>query len=227
MPMLRLIALAAALGFAPLGALAAEYTIEPLKEAPPEALAGEVRDALKPEGFRVLADGKPYLDVWLRQAVPAASKPAGPKGPIQFPFLGEGELLGAVRYAVEGYDYRDQSILEGVYTLRYGLQPVNGNHLGVSPFRDYALIVPAELDKALAPIAKKELETESAEASGTAHPAILMLLSAPKDAKAPPAMNENQDLDTWGAILPLPLKVDDAEPTAFPVQLVVEGAAAV
>jgi hypothetical protein len=224
---LRLIPLVAAL-LVPYVCRSAEYTVEPLKEAAPDALAAEIRDALSPTGYRILADGKPYIDLWLRKAVPASGQPAGPKGAILFPFLGEGELLGAARYAAEGFDYRDQSILEGVYTLRYGLQPVNGNHLGVSPNRDYALLVPAEIDKTLAPLAKEDLEKESAEAAGSAHPAVLMLLAAPEGTKGEPSMNQNKDLNTWGAVVPLPLKVGDgAEPSAFPVQLVVEGAASV
>ena len=77
-----------------------------------------------------------------------ASRP-GPKGAVLFPVLAEGELLGALRFPGEGHDYRDQTIAKGVYTLRYGFQPVNGDHLGVSTYRDYALLVPAAKDKAL------------------------------------------------------------------------------
>jgi hypothetical protein len=227
MPYLRPLALVAAL-IAPTLARSAEYAIEPLNEAAPDALAAEVRDALSPTGYRVTADGKPFLDIWLRKAVPASAEPAGPKGAVLFPFLGEGELLGAVRYAAEGFDYRDQSILEGVYTIRYGLQPVNGNHLGVSPNRDYALLVPADIDKGVDPLPKEDLEKESSEAAGTAHPAVLMLLAAPDGAKGEPAMNRNKDLDTWGAVVPLSLKVGEGgESSPFPVQLVVEGAAPV
>ena len=60
-----------------------------------------------------------------------------------FPFLADGELIGVLQFASEGHDYRDQSIAKGVYTMRYGLQPVNGDHLGVSTFRDYSLLLPA------------------------------------------------------------------------------------
>src|SRR6185312_11782542 len=115
---------------APLAASAQDgpFKVEPLKEAPPEALAGPVRGAMAPEGYRVTdGQGKPFLDLWLRKAVPASGKPSGPKGAILFPVLADGELLGAVRFAVEGHDYRDQAIAAGVYTVRYGLQPVNGD----------------------------------------------------------------------------------------------------
>src|SRR5262249_21712282 len=126
-----------------------------------------VRAVLADQGYRVVdGQGKPYAEIWLRKAVPASEKPAGPKGALLFPFLAEGELLGALRFPAEGHDNRDQTIAPGVYTLRYGLQPVNGDHLGVSPYRDYALLLPAVKDTALANLPGKRLEERSAESAG-------------------------------------------------------------
>lgn len=233
MPHTRAFALAALLGFGLLShgpiALGQEpYRIEAMDEAPPKDLADAIRGELQEKGYRITAGDKPFADVWLRKAVPAGSKPEGPKGAIQFPFLGEGELLGAMRYAAEGYDYRDQSILEGSYTLRYGLQPVNGDHLGVSPFRDYALLVPAELDEAAGPLEQEKLEKQSAEAAGTSHPAVLLLVTPPQGGDGQPTMHRDDERGNWGAVVPLPLKAPEAdEPTGFPVQLIIEGAAAV
>ena len=42
------------------------------------------------------------------------------------PFLAEGELLGVLHLVGEAHDYRDQTIEKGLYTMRYGLQPING-----------------------------------------------------------------------------------------------------
>lgn len=204
------------------------YTVEPLKSGPPEGLTAPVKAALAVEGVRVLdAEGKPFAEIWVRKAIPASGPPAGAKGTIQFPVLAEGELLGALRFVGEGHDYRDQTIAPGVYTLRYGLQPVNGDHLGVSPFRDYALLVPAAKDTATAPLVQKKLETQSSEAAGSSHPAILMLLGATGDAKSAPAIVRDEAKNTWGAVLGLPLEVKGgATTTPLPIQLVVVGAAA-
>lgn len=211
----------------PTAALAQEsYKIEPLKEAPPSDLAGEVRGALAAQGYKVVdGKGKTYAEFWLRKSVPASEKPSGPKGTVQFPFLAEGELLGALRYPAEGHDYRDQSIGKGVYTVRYGLQPVNGDHLGVSPFRDYALLLPAAKDRSLANVPEKPLHERSAEAAGTSHPAVLLLLTAPAGA-APPAIHHDPEKNTWGAVVPLNLAVPGSG-SAPPVrvQLIVVGAA--
>ena len=203
------------------------YTIEPLNEAPPTALAAPLRATLSAAGYKVVdGGGKTYAEIWLRASVPAAEKPGASKGQVLFPFLAEGELIGALRFPGEGRDYRDQSIAKGVYTLRYGLQPVNGDHLGVSPFRDYVLLLPAAKDVATAKLAKKPLEDRSAEAAGTSHPAILMLVTAPASGPKPPAISRDQEKNTWGAIIPLNLGIKGSDAaTPFPVQLIVVGAA--
>jgi hypothetical protein len=212
----------------PAAVLAQEsYKVEVLKEGPPAALAGEIKDVIAPTGYRIVNDqGKSYAEFWLRKAVPATGKPAGPQGAVLFPVLAEGELLGALRFPDEGHDYRDQAIAKGVYTLRYGLQPVNGDHLGVSTYRDYALLVSAGKDKAVADLPQKRLEQQSAESAGTNHPAVLMLLAAPEGSKAEPAMVRDEALDTWGAVVPLNLAVKGQSGSAsLPIQLILVGVA--
>src|SRR5205823_14273793 len=105
--------------------------------------------------------GRIVAEIWLRKTTSCSEKPTGPKGAIQFPFLADGELLGVLQFATEGHDYRDQPIAKGVYTMRYGLQPVNGDHLGVSTYRDYVLLLPAAKDKSLAVPTRKQLEDRS------------------------------------------------------------------
>jgi hypothetical protein len=202
------------------------YKVESLTEAPPDSLAPGVRDVLQSSGARVIGpDGKPLADIWLRKAIPASAKPAGPKGAVLFPNLASGELLGALRFLTEGHDYRDQAIPKGVYTLRYGVQPVNGDHLGVSVFRDYALMVSAAKDKDPATITQKQLETRSTETAGTSHPAVFMLVPAPADAK-PPAIARDEEKNLWGVVLALPLAVKgEPQPLPMATQLIVVGAA--
>src|SRR5271165_183962 len=131
------------------GSLAAQetYKVEELKKAPPSSISPEIAPALIAQGYRIVdGQGKPFADLWLRQSIPATSKPSGAKGVIQFPFLMESELLGVIELHGEAHDYRDQAIAQGLYTLRYGHQPVNGDHLGVSPFGDYVLLLPGAKD---------------------------------------------------------------------------------
>ena len=208
---------------------AQEYKVEVLKQAPPEAISSVVRGVLEAQGYRIVDDqGKSYAEFWLRKATPAQGKPAGPKGAILFPVLQEGVLLGALRFPEEGRDYRDQAIEPGAYTLRYGLQPVNGDHLGVSVNRDYVLLLPAAKDAALAALPRKKLEEGSSESAGTSHPAILMLTAAPdaSAAKGEPALVRDEAKNTWGAVVPLSLAVEgESAPLTLGIQLIVVGAA--
>jgi len=214
---------------APTGVRAREYKVETLKEGPPAVLSDAIKGAMSEQGYRVVdGEGNTYAEFWLRKAIPASGKPSGPREAVLYPILAEGELLGALRFPGEGHDYRDQTIAQGAYTLRYGLQPVNGDHLGVSPFRDFALLLPAAKDTELAPLAQKELESVSAEAAGTSHPAVLMLIAPPESASTTePTMVHDQEKDLWGVVIPLSLDVQDASgPMTLPVQLIVVGAAA-
>src|SRR5262249_43176349 len=147
------------------------FKVSVLKEPPPASLAADVRSAIADQGFRIQDDqGRNFADIWLRKAIPSTEKPGGPKGTILFPFLADGEMLGVLQFAAEGHDYRDQPIAKGIYTIRYGLQPVNGDHLGVSTYRDYSLLLPAAKDQSLALPPRKQLEGRSAESAGTSHP---------------------------------------------------------
>jgi hypothetical protein len=203
------------------------FTAEVLKESPPAAIADAVKADLSPTGYRVLdGKGKAYADIWLRKGTPASAKPAGANGTIQFPVLSEGVLVGALRYGQPGQDFRDQTIPAGVYTIRYGLQPQNGAHLGASPFRDFALLLPVAKDKGLDILAKKPLDEQSSEAAGTSHPAVLMLFAATDSVKADkPGIVEDKEKNTWAVVIPVPLAVKGGGTAQIDVQMVILGAA--
>jgi hypothetical protein len=207
------------------------YKVSVLKGPPPKAAAAAIRELLSDQGFRIEDDkGQALADIWLRKTIPGSEKPSGPKGAVLFPFLADGELIGLLEFPSEGHDYRDQPIPKGVYTMRYGLQPVNGDHLGVSIYRDYSLLLPAPKDQLPALPARKQLETKSAESAGTSHPAVLLLQGPP--AAGPktnfPSMIRDAEKNTWSVAVPFNILVKgQAEPIVQPVLLVVVGAAAV
>ena len=74
-----------------------------VKQGPPSSISPEITAVLNTQGYRIVdGQGKPFAEIWLRKAVPASAKPAGPSGVIQFPFLQESELLGVIQLAERG-----------------------------------------------------------------------------------------------------------------------------
>jgi hypothetical protein len=204
------------------------FKIEILKQGPPASISPEIAGALHSQGYRISdSQGKTFAELWLRKSIPATAKPLGPKGTIQFPFLAESELLGVVHFVEEGHDYRDQTIAKGIYTMRYGLLPVNGDHLGVSPYRDYSLLLPAAKDRSPATLPRKQLETQSAESAGSSHPAVLLLvIPPPAGPQSVPRMIHHVEKNTWQVVVPLNLAVKgETHPVTYPVSIIVVGTA--
>ncbi len=211
------------------GAIARDgMDVKVVEQAPPASLSKPIREVIDSQkAYRILDEsGEELAKVWLRKATPASEKPVRPKGVVQFPFFTDGELLGVIVFAKEGHDFRDQAVAQGVYTMRYGLQPVNGDHLGVSDYRDYALLLPASNDQQVAPPKRKQLEQKSAEAAGTSHPATFYLMASPSGSKASPAMIHDAAKETWSVVLPLQLEVKGGGSLTYPVRLVVVGMSA-
>jgi hypothetical protein len=166
------------------GALAQDYTVEALKEAPPDAVAPEVAKLLAPTGFKVMKGGtRTVVQVWLCKVVELKPEFEATLDVI-YP-LTPGQLVGVARYVNKGADFRDQDIGQGVYTMRYAQQPVDGSHVGTSPTRDFLLLVSAERDKSPAALEYDPLVEGSAAAAGSTHPALLSMQRVEGDAKAP------------------------------------------
>jgi hypothetical protein len=155
----------------------AQYKSSPAG-APPSDLAPGIGQALQQQGTKVASDsGAVFCELWLRTTMP--SGPASSDQAVTLTTAPQGALLGAIRFAGPGADRRGQPIKPGVYTLRYALQPVNGDHLGVSPQRDFLVLVPATDDRDInATPAFDALMAMSRKASGTPHPAVLSIWAA-------------------------------------------------
>ena len=94
------------------------------------------RRALQPSGVKAIVGGA-TLDIWWAQAI--ATNGDGPG----WSSVESGTLAGAMRVTGPFKEIRGKVVAPGVYTLRYGLQPQNGDHLGISTFREFLLISPA------------------------------------------------------------------------------------
>ena len=146
------------------------------------AAAPELRSALSADGLRVREGESVLAELWIVKDLAAAAEPKTKPG-ANFIAVADGALLGVVRFEEKWSDYRGRSVPAGTYSLRYAIQPVDGDHMGVSEFLDYALLVPAAKDLDPKPIAdRKALYALSREASGRNHPAILYLVPAASSA---------------------------------------------
>ena len=137
--------------------------------APPAEIAPAVLSLLSNDEVAVaVAQPAVTLEFWWVKALPMR---AGSDGP-SWTDVEEGTLVGAVKLSADYRDIRGRVVRAGVYTLRYGIQPSNGDHLGVSPFRDFLLISPAAVDKDPAPRGHDGTIELSKQAIGGSHPGV-------------------------------------------------------
>jgi hypothetical protein len=164
----------ASLVLAGAAAASAQYKYEAAGAPPPE-VPPAIAATLQEKGHRVLsADGKPWCEVWFVKA--PSTGPATGEAEVTWKTIVPWSVVGAIRWPAPGYDRRGQIIKPGVYTLRYGNYPINGDHLGVAPQRDFLVMTPVDADKDAKPLAKfDDLMAMSKKVSGAAHPAVLSM----------------------------------------------------
>jgi hypothetical protein len=172
------------------------YKVEKSSAPPPTELSAAVRDALAPDELRVNAANGVFCEIWLRKSVSPAASPAKEFG-VTFGQIPEGTLVAALRLSHETQDYRNQTIPAGVYTLRYALIPVDGNHLGIAAQRDFLLLGPATKDSDPAALTRDQTLDLSRAASGTGHPSVWSLGPPDSGAGTLPSVAHQQGNDTW------------------------------
>lgn len=163
----RLLAVSLLLG----ASLSAQYRTAPAGPLPPEA--APLAAALHPEGLRVAKpDGAALCDFWFVREV---GKEGEPEQNATWG-IAHGTLLGVVRVESRWSDRRGQPIRPGIYTLRISFFPMNGDHQGVAPQRDFAILSPVDIDTD--PAARPSFDAlmeMSRKASRTPHPLVLSL----------------------------------------------------
>ena len=197
--------------------LAAAQTgkIESIGPATNSTISDAVKKTLDSKGYRaILDDGSVACEIWLRTSLHAPAK-KDVEGAV-YPFS-ESSLLGVISFPQATTDYRGQAIKGGTYTLRYELIPDDGNHLGVSPNRDFLLLLPAGSDPDPDAVFKfQDLVELSRHATGTRHPGPLSLVQA----KSSTPSIAKDDEDHWVFYAGVKLAGEDV-----PVALVVKGTA--
>jgi hypothetical protein len=210
-----------AAALSPSSAAAADYA---LGTAPADTLPAGVAEPIAKlvdakAGHAIKSGDKTLAHVWLVQGPPLSPTPNGQLG-VNYQFT-NGQLLGVLEVTGDGEfgDFRDQKVAKGVYTLRYGLQPMDGNHIGTSETSDFLLALPAAADKQTADLDFTALTTTSAKSVASAHPAIFSML-------APGKSPEKATLDAEGdfQVLTVPVMAKQAgKPAPVGVRVIVVG----
>ena len=168
------LSVAAAQGFSLAVLLAATASAQtPIAAAsdakPPSEIASPLRGLLNDRGVRVSV-GDAAIDFWWVKALPAEGL-----SPFSWSGVAEGTFVGAAKVTGKYQDIRGRVIRDGVYILRLGIQPQNGDHLGVSPYREFLLIVPAANDTDPKPTGHEGTVELAKVTIKSSHPAIWSL----------------------------------------------------
>jgi hypothetical protein len=154
--------------------------------APPDAIAEPLRKLLFAESADVRR-GESLIRFWgIRAVALTGNTPEWSNVP-------PGTLIGAMQLEAPLPDIRGVPIAPGVYTLRFALQPQDGDHMGVSPYRQFLVVVPAAEDRTPEPLGHEGAVQLGKKTQGRSHPAVLSL--------APPVVR--------GATGPQVIKTDD------------------
>lgn len=185
----------------------------------PAAVPAAIQAALETSGVQFeSSQGTPVCEIWWRKGIPVQKAASSPD--ILYSGLSMGELVGAVNFPAAAKDYRGQTIKPGYYTLRYALIPQDGNHMGVSSYRDFLLLVRVADDTNPSQnMTFEDVVKASRLATGTGHPGILMLDPPSQSANAAFPGAFQDDNGDWA--VEVKLSTNSGQP--LPFALVLEG----
>lgn len=191
--LVQLVALAAVLPSALAGD--GSLRVEIIKTDPPSELSQAIQKTLDKNVLRIMQREKKFAEFWFRTEVPTVESSSTELG-VEYGQLKEGTLIGVLRLSLKWFDYKNIPISPGVYTLRYGIQPADGNHMGVAMYRDFLLLIPAAIDKkADYEYSHDDLAETSSEASLGKHPATLSLFPVYEEITQPKLIKN--EMDQW------------------------------
>lgn len=192
--------------------------IEKLPALDDASVPAAVKNVLDTTGSRVLlADGSPLAEVWLRKSVPKSSST---NSEVLYPQLSLSEMVGVVKFPNGAKNFRGQPVKAGIYTMRYQIQPNDGDHLGTAPNPDFLLLSPVTEDTdPSSTMDFKTLVTMSAHVTGLRHPAVFEMMG-PEGTDFPRAYTNSDGY----VIFANNLKTDDGK--TFPIAVVLKGQAA-
>ena len=136
---------------------------------PPVALAEPVRSLLFQESTDIRR-GDDLIRAWGVRALPLSAGETA-----EWSNVPSGSLIGAMQTEAPLPDIRGVPIAPGVYTLRFALQPQDGDHMGVSPYRQFLVVAPAAEDRTAEPLGYDGAVALGKKTHGRSHPAVLSI----------------------------------------------------
>lgn len=163
-----------------------KYTVKVKKAEPPKELKDGFSSLLSDQAIQVLDEkGAALATFWLRKAIPSKAAPEQVKNGLTYREIPQSTVVGVVQFAQPWTDYRKQKIAAGIYTLRLGFQPMDGDHQGTAPYNEFCLLSPAGKDEKPDTMDVKAMYELSSNASGGTHPAVMLLFPNPKPEDEP------------------------------------------
>jgi hypothetical protein len=197
-----------------------ELTLNVVEKAPPEALADPIGAVLDHKAIQLLEDDALVYEFWFVKNLPLASAPASDAKALAS--VAQVTLLGAAVVHGDKRDYRDDDLPASAYTMRFAMRPNDGNHLGTTEFRYFALLTPCDRDTTLEGFPKvKALIKASSKDTPTEHPMSLSL--RPPSSKDGEALAVYEPKEEHKAVrIELPATVEGEE-TTLTFEMVYEG----
>lgn len=200
--------------------LAADLALKVMAKEPPPELDASIRAVLQPQAIQLLEGDKPVFEFWLAKEAPIQSRPASVSEGLAT--LKQTTLLGAAAVHANRRDYKDNDLNTGVYTMRFALQPQDGNHLGTAEYPYFVVLTPPKYDSKLEGISDyKALVKASSKDTTSDHPVILSLRPVNAEAEAP-ALTEPAP-EHKSVRVKVPAKAPGGEKSALVFELVFEG----
>ncbi len=168
---------------------AAEFKLKVSENKIPDQVATSIASTLEGKTYEIMKGDDLIYRFWFRKEIPLSSKPDTPEDALAA-FI-QPELIGIVEVPEESRDYRDDELFKNIFTIRYGIRPDDGNHLGTSDYRHFAVLIPAKMDKELDGIdGYKSLVKKSSSDTISDHPVILSLRPVDGESGKLPSLTE-------------------------------------
>jgi hypothetical protein len=200
----------------------AGVTVKLADREPPKEAAEAIRKVLQPKAIQVLDGDKMICELWFVKELPLKSKVESLTKSLDA--LDQVTLMGVASFPEAGRDYKDNEFGAGTYTIRFGLQPQDGDHLGTSEYPFFAVLVPAKGDTDVAGLKTyKAMVRASGKATAAGHPAILSLRPPSSEDGPTPAVTTPAAAHK-ALRIKVPAKAPDSDqPTSVLFELVVAG----